>query len=77
MLPEMGVVDEGQVECIDMQAVDIHHKDFGFVGHALEKGSLLVADQTDQGSVVVVGLECIGFGAGLVIECILNHLDYF
>lgn len=44
MLPEMGVVDEGQVRCTDMQAIAIDHKDFGFVRHTLEKGSLLVAD---------------------------------
>ena len=40
----MGVVDEGQVGWTNMQVVDIHHKGFEFVGHTLEKGSLLVAN---------------------------------
>jgi len=40
----MGVVDEGQVECVDIQVVDVHHKGFEPVEHTLEKGSLLVAD---------------------------------
>ena len=76
-LPETGVVGEDQVGYIGVQIVDIHHKDVGLVGHILEQGSLLATNQIEQGRVVVVEPRCIGFGAGLVVDDILNRLENF
>jgi len=39
----MVVVDEGQVLCIVVQAIDSHCKGFESVEYTLEKGSLPVA----------------------------------
>ena len=71
-LPRTEVVDVNQVGCIGMRIVDIHRKDVGFVGH------ILAANWVEQGKVVVVGPEYIGFGTGLVVVVgILNRLEDF
>ena len=70
-LPRTEVVDVNQVGYTDMQIVDIHRRDVGFVGH------ILAANWVEQGKVVVVGLECIDFGTGLVVVGILNCLEGF
>ena len=67
----MGVVGVDQVGYIDVRIVDIHRRDVELVGH------ILAANQIEQGKVVVVGPECIDFGTRLVVDGILNCLEYF